>query len=113
MLLKFINVDRSGACSIAVNVLAVPWEGEKFAVLRHVVLTEGAIDDALEALRRTHPPSFIQRVERIPNDFPGACLVPYGHAVRPIGDIYPRDLLLVERGVRLGTNATAQGNGER
>ena len=28
---------------------AVPWEGEKFAVLRYVVMTEGAIDDALEA----------------------------------------------------------------
>jgi hypothetical protein len=34
---------------------AVPWEGEKFAVLRYVVLTEGAIDDALEVLRRTRP----------------------------------------------------------
>ena len=30
-----------------------PWEGEKFAVLRYVVMTEGAINDALEALRRT------------------------------------------------------------
>jgi hypothetical protein len=33
----------------------MPWEGEKFAVLRYVVLTEGAINDALEALRRTRP----------------------------------------------------------
>lgn len=34
---------------------AVPWEGEKFAVLRYAVLTEGAIDDALEALRADAP----------------------------------------------------------
>ena len=35
---------------------AVAWDGEKFAVLRYVALTEGAIDDAIEALRRTRAP---------------------------------------------------------
>ena len=30
---------------------AVPWEGEKFAVLRYVALSEGVINDALELLR--------------------------------------------------------------
>lgn len=34
---------------------AVPWEGEKFAGLRYVVLSAGAINDALEALRHTRP----------------------------------------------------------
>ena len=48
------SVDQRSRSELACAVTAVPWGGE-FAVLRYVVLTEGAINDALEALPRTHP----------------------------------------------------------